>query len=514
MKHIKLFWLCLLALLTATEVHAQYDTENFTVTKCDDGSNLNAHFITILNGVKSAGLVEGLPMLCVTDNENITSIFQIPSMKRICEMKEKDGYFHQVNRDGYLTAKSSLLTTQTRPNFYNFKNEKLWTCKQNILLSDRKNNVVVCETDAKGYGLVAYDMTTGNELWRNTITHRKHFPWYNFHINNRDSAVYYLMADSLWRINIQTGTTKSVRFESGRKTGMKLNIMQIIFPSAEWRKEAASSLSVSSEYATGTNSNWLVKGDSIFVADAEQVYCFDHDLNMLWATALPEGTGCKSHLSLDGDMLRLMGFGVAFKQGKTVKNGEAFLAAYDRKTGRQQGFTVIKTDHKLIGGAYVNGRAYWQDNKSFYYTNEGDTTVNRIDWKPKTKRYPNPNYPNRVICDTVWTLKGGELHPVCTDSRQLVVELYGKDVYLVHDDGSSEMLSADEVYFHDVNRLYSTNGSYYPERDEQPRHYAVTAHDSHRVIKSFPLVGSVWMPHKDQLLIKLKLGVGIVNLNE
>lgn len=129
MKHIKLFWLCLLALLTATEVHAQYDTENFTVTKCDDGSNLNAHFITILNGVKSAGLVEGLPMLCVTDNENITSIFQIPSMKRICEMKEKDGYFHQVNRDGYLTAKSSLLTTQTRPNFYNFKNEKLWTCQ-------------------------------------------------------------------------------------------------------------------------------------------------------------------------------------------------------------------------------------------------------------------------------------------------------------------------------------------------------------------------------------------------
>lgn len=140
--------------------------------------------------------------------------------------------------------------------------------------------------------------------------------------------------------------------------------------------------------------------------------------------------------------------------------------------------------------------------------------MNRIDWKPKTKRYPNPNYPNRVICDTVWTLKGGELNPVCTDSRQFVVELYGKDVYLVHDDGSSEMLSADEVYFHDANRLYSTNGPYYPERDEQPRHYAVTAHDSHRVIKSFPLVGMVWMPHKDQLLIKLRLGVGTVNLNE
>ena len=514
MKHIKVFWLCLLTLLTATGLRAQCGTEKITVAKCDDGSGLQAYFIPVNNGIKRFGLVDDLSMFCITDSDDVTSIFPMPSMELISQIKPKDGGLCQISRDGYLTAKGEFFTGRVRPNFYTFKNEKLWTCNQEILLNDRRNNVVVCKANVRGQNLVAYDMTTGNELWRKTITSRKRYPWYCFYSNRRNPEVYYLMADSLWRINVKTGTSKSVDFEGGCKANLKFSLRHEVFPSLEWHNEAAASVFVWGGNVTGINSNWLIKGDSIFLADAKNVYCFDHELNKLWETSLPEGVGCKSHLCLDGDVLRMMGFGVAFQQNKTVKFGKPFIATYDRKTGKQQGFTTMKADRKFIGGTYVKGRAYWQDRKSFYYTDEGDTAIIRIDWKPETNRQPILNIPDRVICDTVWTLKEGEMHPVCTDARQLVVQLYNKDVYLIHDDGTSEMLSVGNVYFHDADRFYSTNNSHNPKLGEYPCHYVVTAPDSHRVMKSFHLTEEVLMSDKDLLFIMFKFGVGVVDLNE
>ena len=106
------------------------------------------------------------------------------------------------------------------------------------------------------------------------------------------------------------------------------------------------------------------------------------------------------------------------------------------------------------------------------------------------------------------------MHPVCTDARQLVVQLYNKDVYLIHDDGTSEMLSVGNVYFHDADRFYSTNNSHNPKLGEYPCHYVVTAPDSHRVMKSFHLSEEVLMSDKDLLFIMFKFGVGVVDLNE
>ena len=161
MKHIKVFWLCLLTLLTATELRAQCGTERITVAKCDDGSGLQAYFIPVNNGIKRFGLVDELSMFCIADSDNVTSIFQMPSMELISQIKPKDGGFWQISRDGYLTIKGEFFTGRVRPNFYNFKNEKLWTCNQEVLLNDRRNNVVVCKANVRGQNLVAYDMTTG-----------------------------------------------------------------------------------------------------------------------------------------------------------------------------------------------------------------------------------------------------------------------------------------------------------------------------------------------------------------
>jgi hypothetical protein len=506
---------CLFVLLLAATGRAQQGVQQMTLARCDDGSELKGDFISVPNGVKRMQSVPDLNMLCLTDNDDLVHIYQLPSLKLICDVKPKEGEFSQVNRDGYLTTKSSLLISRTRPNFYNFNNEKLWTCNQNALISDRKNNVVICEAEAQSSDVVAYDMTFGKELWRHSISAKKHYPWLGAYRFDDRPEIYYMMADSLWRLNILTGEARTAAFEGGCSAGLKgmFNVQKPgAFPSQDWNREAVSSLSVSGEYVTGTNSNWLVKGDSIFVADVNHVYCYDRDLNMLWSTPLPEGVGGKSLLSIDGDVVRMMGFGVAFQNSVTVKNGKPFLATFDRKTGKQLQFSLMEMDRRLIGGTFVKGRAYWQDRKAFYFTNEGETTATRINWKPKTHRQKAPDYPDRVICDTVWTLEGGELHPVCTNADQLVVELYNKDVYLVHDDGSAQMLNADSVYFRDDARLFSTNGEIEPKQGEQPCHYVVVAPGSRRVRKSFPFVGEVSIDWNGYLFFNLKTGVGVKKL--
>lgn len=93
MRYIKVLVLCLLVLLTVAEVRAQQDMEEMTVAKCDDGSILKGMFVPIFGGVKSARWADELSMLCVKDNNDVTRIFQLPSMRLISEVKPKDGVF-------------------------------------------------------------------------------------------------------------------------------------------------------------------------------------------------------------------------------------------------------------------------------------------------------------------------------------------------------------------------------------------------------------------------------------
>lgn len=44
--------------------------------------------------------------------------------------------------------------------------------------------------------------------------------------------------------------------------------------------------SVVQSMVTGSHSNMVIHQDSMYIADADSLYCFDDDLNENWATAL------------------------------------------------------------------------------------------------------------------------------------------------------------------------------------------------------------------------------------
>lgn len=512
---------CAVALtLFATQLPAQQQISQYpeiTLAKCDDGTELKGTYITFASGLKAAGITDELPYLVLVDNDDMTHIYDKSTLRTLSLIKPRAGSFSQVTRDGYLMTKaSSVLKADNVPTFYTFDGQKVWTCKNDIALSDRRLNVVVCYRQPFGKKwhdgmMVAYDLSTGRELWQRTIPHHRHFAWGDaFHQSG--SPDYYLMADSLVRINVLTGDTVRHAFVAGVTEPLKsrFSIVRSRMPtSSAWAREARYSYEpmVAGAILTGTHSNWLAKGDTLFVADALHLYALSLDLKTLWQTPLPEGLGARSMLREDGNRLLLAGFGVAFQNGLIGRCGSPFTASYDKTSGRQLTMGRIDLRAKAIGGCVVPGRTYWQDDKGFWFTNEGDTTATRIDWKPKTDRQPKDDYPDRVICDTVGVLRDGKLLPVVTDARQLVVELYGEDVYVVHDDGTAEMLKAEDVYFRVKRNIYSNNAT-------SPSHYVVVDPETRRVKQGFTTQGHVTIDKGGDLYIRMKQGMGIVRHRE
>lgn len=484
-----------------------------TLAKYDDGTEMKAVLISYPKGLKSSTFTEGLPYLVMQDNEEVTRIYDLATLKTIAEVNPRQGTFFHATRDGYLTIKNSSFIKDDRvPTKYSFDHQKVWSSKYQIALSNVLDNVVVCyhmslgKTWGDGH-MVGYDLSTGRELWRTTIPQHRHSGLCNY-LHEKGSPYYYMMADSLVRLNLLTGDTVRRAFEAGVKESLKSRFSIVksrTFSSSAWRREAMHSYTPGDEgnVLTGTHSGWVVNGDTLFVADAGHVYAYDRDLYPLWQTALPEGVGGFSQLREDGGRLMLMGFGEAFQNGVIGRCGQPFTAYYDKATGRQLAFQLVGMKEKVTGGCIVPGRTYWECDNGFYYTDEGDTTATRIAWKPKTDREPMADHPDRVICDTVGILRNDKLEFITTYRNELLVELYGKDVYRVQADGTAYMLKAEEVYFHDMDNLYSTNA-------EPLRHYVLIDPVTHEVKKGFNTTGNVTVNKAGDLFIQLKNGLGIV----
>ncbi len=97
------------------------------------------------------------------------------------------------------------------------------------------------------------------------------------------------MGDSLIRLNVVTGDTLRHAFTAGVKEPLKSRFSfakeRRTLPSSDFTREAIFSTGIGA-VLTGTHSNIIFSGDSLFVADAEHFYCLDKKLNTRWMADL------------------------------------------------------------------------------------------------------------------------------------------------------------------------------------------------------------------------------------
>lgn len=505
---ILLFTLALLPFTSSAQNKSILDYSEIAMGKCADGSNLMFHFIPTDGELKGFLYTDSIPYIVIFDRKG-KHLYNTETLRYIGDLKYGNKELEQINNDGYLAySKGGLFGfSYGKPTFYDFNNNEVWSSKNEVLLSNRVCNVAICTQDNKGEDLIAYNLSTGKELWQTTIPFKRHYPWGEASFDNKDDNIVYLMANSLVRLNMLTGDTICHEFTAGIKEPTSS-----IFSFSKKRKIYGSQFyddlifsNVPGSTLTGTHSNLLYSGDSIYVADANNLYCFDKNLKAIWTVAFPEGMGANSEINIYGDKLYLQNFGVAFQHGLIGRYGKPFAAVYNKYNGKQLSFVAPNIEPKITGGIFVKGRAYWQSDKKLFYTDEGDSIVHQIDWKPNTFSFPNDYYSDYVIYDTIGIVKKDTMVYVPTNKDQLVMEVYGKDFNIIHSDGTCELLSYGEAYpYSSKHEVYRTNNDYNKYNTS-----VIVDPKTMKVLYSFHLSnGHVFQDKTGNIFVTTKQGVG------
>ena len=484
------------------------DYQEVALGKCADGSNLKCRYIPADGKLRTFVITSEMPYLIIFDDGG-ARVLDKTTLRKIADLKLGSKDFVQINNDGYITCSDNVafFSRGGRPTFYNFKGDKVWSSKYGTTITDRYDNVVVCEKKWGEY--VAYDMSTGKELWQRTIACSKHYPWAEMYIDRHDRKSYYLKGDKLVKLNILTGDTICHSFSAGVKEPIKsrLSLVRRQMPTSwDFQSEEEFSSAIGNFILTGTHSNIIDTCNCLYVADAKNLYCFDKNLKTLWQTVLPDGMGSKSNIRIEGSRVCLINYGVAFQKGLIGRCGKPFIASYDKSTGKQLSLDKPEISKKVQGGIYVDGRAYWQTARGFLYNDEGDSTIHEISWEPKTDKAPLQDYPDFVICDTVGIVKDGMFINIPTNKHQLVVEVYGSDVNVIKSDGTCELIPASEVYIHKSGQVFSSNNGF-----DRPNHFVIVDPTTHKVKYSFHNIVGVLQDKDGNIFVGTKQGVGVYN---
>ena len=170
-----------------------------------------------------------------------------------------------------------------------------------MTITDRHENVVVCEKKWGEY--VAYDMSTGKELWQRTIAGSKHYPWADMYIDRHDRKTYYLKGDKLVKLNILTGDTICHSFSAGVKkpTKSRLSIVRRQMPtSRDFQFEEASSSLIGNFILTEPTATLSTPAIVFMLLMPEPLLLLTEPPDTLADSAPPDCMGSKSEISHRG----------------------------------------------------------------------------------------------------------------------------------------------------------------------------------------------------------------------
>lgn len=488
---------------------------NRLLLKSDDGQELNGTFCKTNKGGLQSYTIISSDSLLIHDRHGDHYFINLRTdeIKETVSGKANQTFFSYKGGYFYETGPYKPATT-----FYNFDNEKVWTINKQFSMLSPGDNIIVLEerniSDMRKT-LFGYDVTTGQELWRYSFTHNNHYPFSHLYADSLVKSNIYIIADSLICLNRKTGEVLTHSFSAGVKEPAKTWFMpaKIVQPNEmpyEWTESYYTSqhlaFHMDRHTLTHTHSNWLANGDSLFIADANNIYCFDHQLREIWCTPLPEGCGSFSNIRMEGEQILMINYGVAFQDCALGRQGKSFTARFDKRTGKQLQLTIIGHTNKIKQGYYVPGRAYWQDDYSLSYTDEGSSEVHRIDNFKLISANPD-NAPKFIeLTDTISTLQDGHLKCICTDSTQLVVVAGEEEAYAIRSNGKFKLIPPIDVYLLNGNNLYSN------DLELSQRHYVIIDPQTRKVRIGFYSPNLVKYDGKNRLYIKDKNGLGIIDL--
>lgn len=461
MRTILTIFSVLTGILLSAQRQPVNDYPQVALAKDADGQDIMFDFVATDSIPREIVYQKNSELITIVFTDGFHSYHTQPiELKNKCRFKSND-HFVSVTGEGYLTYSGHFLNGNCRPRFYDFNGNLVWENGNHLISSFPTSDVVICNKSSDK--ISGYKISTGDELWTNEIRGQVHLiscGAYN------DGDMSYLIGDSLYRLNLVTGDIISHPFNAGSSHKKIAAGIELPF-NKEIRDEVFQSAALGMK-RTGTHSNWIVTGDTLIIADADSLYCFNRDLVPFWRTPLPVNEGSKTSIQLSGNKIRLVCFGLIFARGTACKSGKPYTASFNLSDGRILSSTHPEINKKILGCAYTDGgRVFWMSDKDIFYTDECETTPHKIKWKPRTDQaHVLGRIKDYIIHDSIGIVEDDKLHIIRTDSTQLIIEINNQDVNVVGIDGTCTKILAKDAYFHDHMNIWSNN-----VEEDEPTNY-------------------------------------------
>lgn len=219
---------------------------------------------------------------------------------------------------------------------------ELWEVKNNIYYVDPIDNIGVGYKfkNSTGYTneLEGINLKNGTVLWKRNLN--REYGWNDvFYINDSTMIV---VAAGLHSINIKTGKGWDYNTVTGKKdyTGTV---------AANAAGVAVGLLTGAFVLSTGHNlvrdlvSNTLADSSNIYFASKEQLVKIDKQSGeIVWKFPFANDLASKSSIFIKDDIIFIVDKGMAFTGDRRLDFGKPFFAAFDRHTGKEIFFSVIK----------------------------------------------------------------------------------------------------------------------------------------------------------------------------
>ena len=333
MKKIVLFLTGLLICISS--MNAQFTTSHLMeIGKLADGTPVKATVITMNEGFKTVNIFHYIPYILLRDQNDVGYVINKEDFHQVAKIKGDDNIF--LLRNGYFK------NSYKRTTFFDYQGKKLRSVPINATWYDDSLDVLIGYNNAVRFydaEISAYRISTGELLWKQKLSHRYHWPWYDKLTDSEHKNLIYLMTDSLVRLDVVTGKTIKMPFAAGVDEPLKSRFSMVktrpIFR-RDWKEAYWCEFPYTADgVLSGTHSRMKLSGDTIFVADAKNLYCLDKQLNKRWVTPLPADAGAKSDIRLLGDRIFLTNYGVAFQKGLLGHCGKTVCSGI-RQTYRQR----------------------------------------------------------------------------------------------------------------------------------------------------------------------------------
>lgn len=452
-------------MMVAFLTNASAGTGVMTLNELSNGASVSGSFLNFNGNTMLVDNCHNGEMILLYQQDNSEAMLYSSLEQGVRFKKTSQGGIYQTTRMGVLTSNNTERVVKGNTGFFttldNLMGEHVWT--RNILpvFVDDSANVVLgyrakwnsfnndIEFHAQNI-LYAYRLSDGHTLWSDTISHYTRWGW-NQVKYIPETGNYLVWADKLYIIDPQTGVKKSMTLNTGRY-GVPIGLSKKDH-STNHNSDADYAFSpyVDRGYYTGLKSNVIFQNGNIYLADEEDLYCMDLNLNVKWYTQLPKDNTSAMKIRIDNDRITLMSSGLAYLEGCSYEEGKAFIAQFDLANGSQKSLKYINLDGKILDAYLGNGKA-------FYLTNNGLCEVNDFS-NPTVTTYDKDVIGKAVEISnhSKYALDGKRMLTMTSDDNNVLLADKNGNVTLFNGDENkvTKKVAEDELYDKKANGIYT-----------------------------------------------------------